>query len=132
MSCGYFFILLIIYLHIMACLFFTVCLGTYKSSTDRLKTLDDMQLRYDCEDEPGSTNEARSGQKCYMFDFLREQSEECEKDLIEKFGFNDASQIDYVYGGRVHAWVPAYDNFDGSEKFWRHYELSLLDEDQRK
>ena len=50
MSCGYFFILLIIYLHIMACLFFTVCLSTYKSSTDRLKILDEMQLRYDCED----------------------------------------------------------------------------------
>ena len=28
--------------------------------------------------------------------------------------------------------MPAYDNFDGSEKFWRHYELSLMDEDQKK
>ena len=83
MSCGYFFILLIIYLHIMACLFFTVCLWTYKESTDRLKTLDNMQLRYDCEEEPGS--------KCYMFEFLREEIEECEKAIMEKFGFDDAS-----------------------------------------
>ena len=29
------------------------------------------------------------------------------------------------------AWVPAYDNYDGSEKFWRHYELSQLDDDQK-
>ena len=27
--------------------------------------------------------------------------------------------------------MPAYDNYDGSEKFWRHYELSLLDDDQK-
>ena len=30
----------------------------------------------------------------------------------------------------IYAWVPAYDNFDGSEKFWRTYELSQLEEDQ--
>lgn len=36
MSCGYFFFLLLIYLHIMACLFFTVCLSTYAASTTRL------------------------------------------------------------------------------------------------
>jgi len=29
MSCGYFFFLLLIYLHIMGCLFFTICLMTY-------------------------------------------------------------------------------------------------------
>ena len=29
------------------------------------------------------------------------------------------------------AWVPAYDNYDGSEAFWRHYELSLLTESQK-
>ena len=34
-------------------------------------------------------------------------------------------------GASILAWVPAYDNYDGSEKFWRHYELSLLDEDQK-
>ena len=30
----------------------------------------------------------------------------------------------------IDAWVPAYDNFDGSEKFWQHYELSILDSSQ--
>ena len=33
---------------------------------------------------------------------------------------------------QIFAWVPAYDNYDGVEKFWRHYELSLMDEDQKK
>ena len=27
--------------------------------------------------------------------------------------------------------MPAYDNYDGTEKFWRHYELSLLDVDKK-
>ena len=30
----------------------------------------------------------------------------------------------------IDAWVPAYDNFDSSEKFWQHYELSILDNSQ--
>ena len=34
-------------------------------------------------------------------------------------------------GANILAWVPAYDNYDGSEKFWRHYELSLLDDSQK-
>lgn len=33
---------------------------------------------------------------------------------------------------QILAWVPAYDNFDGSERFWRHYELSLMEEDQKR
>ena len=34
-------------------------------------------------------------------------------------------------GANILAWVPAYDNYDGSENFWRHYELSLLDDSQK-
>ena len=34
-------------------------------------------------------------------------------------------------GANILAWVPAYDNYDGSERFWRHYELSLLDDSQK-
>ena len=30
----------------------------------------------------------------------------------------------------VFAWVPAYDNYDGTEKFWRNYELSRLTDDE--
>lgn len=26
--------------------------------------------------------------------------------------------------------MPPYDNYDGGEKFWRHYELSLLSQDE--
>jgi len=32
----------------------------------------------------------------------------------------------------VHAWTPAFDNYDGSEKFWRMYELSRLTEDEKE
>ena len=28
--------------------------------------------------------------------------------------------------------MPAYDNYDGSEQFWRHYELSLLSKKERE
>ena len=31
---------------------------------------------------------------------------------------------------KILAWVPVYDNYDGTEKFWRSYELSQLEEDQ--
>ena len=34
-------------------------------------------------------------------------------------------------GSNILAWTPPYDNYDGSEKFWKHYELSLLDEDDK-
>ena len=34
-------------------------------------------------------------------------------------------------GANILAWTPAYDNYDGTEKFWRHYELSLLDDSQK-
>lgn len=32
----------------------------------------------------------------------------------------------------MHAWTPAFDNYDGSEKFWRMYELSRLTEDEKE
>jgi hypothetical protein len=32
----------------------------------------------------------------------------------------------------VLAWVPAFDNFDGTERFWRHYELSQLTDDEKQ
>ena len=34
-------------------------------------------------------------------------------------------------GAVVHAWTPAYDNYDGTEQFWRMYELSRLDSDEK-
>ena len=55
-----------------------------------------------------------------------------EDSLIERFSaYNDPLDFDFDNGPRYHAWVPAYDNYDGSEQFWRHYELSLLNDDQR-
>ena len=31
----------------------------------------------------------------------------------------------------IHAWTPAFDSYDGSERFWRHYELSQLDDNKK-
>ena len=31
----------------------------------------------------------------------------------------------------MHAWTPAFDNYDGAEKFWLRYELSLLTDTQK-
>ena len=41
-------------------------------------------------------------------------------------GYDEFNEIDYDNKERILAWLPAFDNYDGNEKFWRHYELSLL------
>ena len=48
---------------------------------------------------------------------------------LENIRFAEAQTAD---GRAVSAWVPAYDNYDSSEKFWKHYELSLLDRPQKE
>ena len=52
-----------------------------------------------------------------MFDYVKSNAEMAQESVDSK---GPSSQI--------FAWVPAYDNYDGVEKFWRHYELSLMDE----
>ena len=32
----------------------------------------------------------------------------------------------------IRAWLPAFDTYDGTENFWRRYELSRLTEDQKE
>ena len=32
----------------------------------------------------------------------------------------------------MHAWTPAYDNYDGSEEFWRMFELSRLTSQEKE
>lgn len=81
MSCGYFFILLLIYLHIMACIFFTICLQTYKESTDRLAILEDMELRYKATSE--DTNWA------VRFERFAEEYSQTEQAVREIFGKDD-------------------------------------------
>ena len=44
-SCGFYFVLLLIYLHMMGCLFFFACLKTYTRSSKRISVLDDMGMR---------------------------------------------------------------------------------------
>lgn len=41
-------------------------------------------------------------------------------------------ELNAQIGATVHAWTPAFDNYDGSEKFWRMYELSRLTEDEKE
>ena len=50
---------------------------------------------------------------------MAETAEKAVKEKADAYGRNS----------NILAWVPAYDNYDGSEKFWRHYELSQLDDD---
>lgn len=45
MSCCFYFVLLIIYLHMMGCLFFLFCLTTYEASSFRLDVIDSIGLR---------------------------------------------------------------------------------------
>ena len=83
-----------------------------------------MNLRYKCEDDPLSY--------CYKFEIFEEHGKIAEDGLIERFSvYNDPLDFDFDNGPRYHAWVPAYDNYDGTERFWRHYELSLMEDDQR-
>lgn len=82
-----------------------------------------MNLRYKCEDDPLSY--------CYKFEYLEKMGKDAEDGLIERFSvYNDPLDFDFDNGPRYHAWVPAYDNYDGTERFWRHYELSLMNDDQ--
>ena len=46
-SCGFYFILLLIYLHMMGCLFFFACLKTYGRSSKRIGVLDELGMRED-------------------------------------------------------------------------------------
>ena len=43
-SCGYYFVLLLIYLHMMGCLFFFTCLVTYRESSYKLSELEGLGL----------------------------------------------------------------------------------------
>lgn len=119
MSCGYFFILLLIYLHIMACIFFTICLQTYKESTDRLDILQKMNL-YTCKDDKDD--------ECVKFDRFAGDYHQTRHSVLAIF--DDGKPLDWENGRRINAWLPPYDNYDGSELFWRHYELSLLNQNE--
>lgn len=44
-SCGFYFLLLLIYLHVMGCLFFFFCLETYVISDKKVSVIDELGLR---------------------------------------------------------------------------------------
>ena len=58
------------------------------------------------------------------FERFAEEYTQTEQAVHKRFGHN--LPLDWVNGQRIHAWLPPYDNYDSGEKFWRHYELSLL------
>ena len=96
------------------CLFFFTCLQTYRSSSTRLGILDELGLRQ---------IDNNTGRYTYPFAAFQDIADTAEKAVnakAEKYGRGHSNIL---------AWVPAYDNYDGSEKFWRHYELGLLDDD---
>ena len=110
MSCGFFFVLLLIYLHMIGCMFFFLCLTTYEVSSTRIGILEDM----------GARQMNVDGTYYYPISWIEEIAIKAEAGY--KTAGNEAS---------VYAWVPAFDNYDGAEMFWRHYELSTLTEDEK-
>ena len=114
-NCGFYFVLLLIYLHMIGCLFFFFCLQTYETSSTRVGILEELGLRQ---------VDASTSLATYPFPEFEDKYETAAKAVTER-----AEEMGR--GSTILAWVPAYDNYDGSEKFWRHYELSLLDEDQK-
>ena len=101
----------------IGCLFFFFCLQTYEASSTRLGVIDELGLRQ---------IDASTGAYTYPFAEFQEVAETAEQAVREKAD-------EYGRGtSQILAWVPAYDNYDGSEKFWRHYELSLLDGAQKE
>lgn len=99
----------------MGCIFFFWCLNTYDHSSTRLGILDDLGLRLSNDD----------GSYTYPFEEYKALAETAEKAVKEKADV-------YGRGSNVLAWVPAYDNYDGTERFWRHYELSQLTDDEKQ
>lgn len=108
MSCCFYFVLLIIYLHMMGCLFFLFCLTTYEGSSFRMDVIDSIGLRVAQDD----------GSVTYPYPEYEPFYTAAEEAVAKK-----GSQA------YVHAWVPAFDNYDGAEKFWLRYELSLLSQE---
>jgi len=117
-SCCYYFVLLLIYLHMMGCLFFLACMTTYEMSSFKLSYLEDLTLVNISTDNNGNVQITSDFSSKYVDEYTSAQKEIA------------AKQIHPEFQPVVHGWVPAYDNYDGAEKFWRMYELSRLDEEQ--
>lgn len=111
MNCCFYFVLLLIYLHMVGCLFFFFCLKTYEVSSTRVGIIDDLGYRV----------VHSNGTEAYTFSWAQALYTKA-IDAVNAKG-DDVS---------VDAWVPAFDNYDGSERFWRHYELSLLEDAEKK
>ena len=114
----FYFVLLLIYLHMMGCLFFFFCLKTYEISTTRLGILGDLGL------VPVPNQDFVIP---YIKDFYTEAVAKIDEAVVAK----DLPDFGSSSSATILAWVPPYDNYDGTEVFWRRYELSLLDKDDK-
>ena len=114
-SCLYYFVLLVIYLHVMGCLFFLACLTTYNVSTFKLTYMEELALVE--KNETDGKLYGLNGEE----DFIAQWNQATEA-VKAKQEWDD-------YNPQIFAWVPAYDNYDGTEKFWRMYELSRLSQE---
>ena len=91
-----------------------MCLKTYNKSSFKTDILDALQIR--------STDDNGDIQ------WLRPEYETEYNKAAEAVS---AKASNPSVGAVVHAWTPAYDNYDGTEQFWRMYELSRLDSDEK-
>ena len=96
-SCGYYFVLLLIYLHMVGCLFFFFCLQTYNVSSTKIGILEGLNLHdYNSQyiDEIGMAKQ----------------------NVISKGHWHAGNdETTPANLATVHAWVPAFDNYDGTE-----------------
>ena len=65
-SCGFYFVLLLIYLHMVGSLFFYICLTTYENSSTRLGIIDELGLRQ---------VEPITEEYIYFFDYVKPNAE---------------------------------------------------------
>ena len=69
-NCGFYFVLLLIYLHMLGCLFFFFCLQTYEHSSTRLGIIEELGIK---------STDVITGDNTYLFPEFQELYETAEK-----------------------------------------------------
>ena len=129
----YYTLFLVIYLHLTGCLLFYFYLKTYEVSTDYLSILSDLNFFTDNGDgtwnydvvESFMTNEDSAMGKSYYIEYFKTKAELL---AVKQFHDTDFGDTGYPLNSYV-AWVPPFDNFDGTEKFWCLFEKTRIPEE---
>lgn len=128
----YYSLLLVIYLHVSGCLLFYYYLATYEISTTKFGILEGL----------GIWSQADNGEYVYKIaDLVTENPSFTDQTMIDYYKRVFMSKAELINVLEDHgqgigssgrqtndypAWVPAYDNYDGSESFWCIFEKTRL------